>query len=150
MKKKEEQVARLVEAMARLMMKTQEVDDTCVRLSKDIEKRDLMIVCFVGERGRVIMKEIAEYMDIPVSTTTGIVDKLVQKGYLSREFSPTDRRSIQIALSRHGNQTCDMMTKMKHKMAGRMLDDLTDKEGEALITLLEKVTNNLQKHVPVG
>lgn len=145
---KKEKVERLISTVERLIIKMAEVDDTCVRLCEDIEKRDLAIVGFVGDQGQVIMKAIAEFMDIPVSTTTGIVEKLVKKGYLAREFSPTDRRSIQIVLSNKGKETHQMMNKMRVTMANRMLDDLTDAEGERLIRLMEKVTLNLNKYVP--
>ena len=72
MKDRAQQVKRLIESMARLMDKMAEVDDTCVELMKDIERRELLLLCFVGDYEEVIMKDIATKMDVPVSTTTGI------------------------------------------------------------------------------
>ncbi|MEO1262958.1 MAG: MarR family transcriptional regulator [Bacteroidota bacterium] len=147
---KKEKAERLIEAMGRLIIMMQEVNDTCLRLSEDISKKDLMIVSFVGDNDSVIMREIADYMKIPVSTTTGIVDKLVQKGYLSRQFSPTDRRSISIVLDEIGKNTHLLMSDMKHEMAGNILNDLEEFEASNFIEMLEKVTNNLHKYVPFG
>ena len=149
-KSKKEKAERLIEAMGRLIIMMQEVNDTCLRLSEDISKKDLMIVSFVGDNESVIMREIAEYMKIPVSTTTGIVDKLVQKGYLSRQFSPNDRRSISIVLDEIGTNTHRLMSDMKHEMADKILDDLQEFEANNFIEMLEKVTNNLHKYVPFG
>lgn len=149
-KNRKQQADRLIEAMGRLIMMMQEVDDTCLRLSEDISKKDLMIVTFVGDNEKVIMREIAEYMDIPVSTTTGLVDKLVQKGYLQRQFSPTDRRSISIVLDVIGKNIHEMMTNMKNEMATKIIDDLKVSEADNFIQMLEKVTSNLHKYVPHG
>ena len=149
-KNSKKKVNRLIEAMGRLIIMMQEVNDTCLRLSEDISKKDLMIVSFVGDNESVIMREIADYMKIPVSTTTGIVDKLVQKGYLSRQFSPTDRRSISIVLDEIGKNTHLMMSEMKDEMASKILDDLEEFEANNFIEMLEKVTNNLHKYVPYG
>ena len=147
---RKEQSDRLIEAMGRMIVMMQEIDDTCVRMSEDISKKELLIVSFVGDNESVIMREIAEYMHIPVSTTTGIVDKLVQKGYLSRQFSPSDRRSISIVLNELGQQTHKLMDCMKNEMANKIIDDLKEQEANDLIGLLEKVTNNLNKYVPAG
>ena len=143
-----QQVERLNEAMARLIVMMQEIDDTCVRLSEDISKKELLIVQFVGANGKVIMKDIADYMKIPVSTTTGIVDRLVHKKYLQRIFSEHDRRSISIVLDSLGERTDELMTKMKTAMANRILDDLQNEEANHFIGLLEKVTGNLHKFAP--
>ena len=147
-KNRKMQADRLIEAMGRLIVSMQEVNDTCLRLSEDISKKELMIVSFVGDNERVIMKEIADYMQIPVSTTTGLVDKLVQKGYLSRQFSPTDRRSISILLDEEGKQAYHMMDCMKDELANKILDDLKDSDANQFIKLLEQVTSNLHKYIP--
>ncbi|MEM9921065.1 MAG: MarR family transcriptional regulator [Bacteroidota bacterium] len=141
---------RLVEAMGRLIVMMQEVNDTCLRLSEDISKKELMIVSYVGDNGKVIMREIANYMKIPVSTTTGLVDKLVQKNYLQRQYSESDRRSISIVLDELGVQTHRMMSDMKSEMANKILNDLEDYEANNFINMLEKVTNNLHKYLPFG
>ncbi len=149
-KNRKEQSDRLIEAMGRMIVMMQEIDDTCVRMSEDISKKELMIVSFVGDNESVIMREIADYMHIPVSTTTGLVDKLVQKGYLSRQFSPTDRRSISIVLDEMGHKAHKLMTCMKNEMARKIIDDLENQEANDLIGLLEKVTSNLTKYAPFG
>ena len=134
--------------MGRMIMLMQEIDDTCVQMLEDISKKELMIVIFVGDNERVIMRKIANYLDIPVSTTTGLVDKLVKKSYLCRQFSESDRRSISIVLDKQGKKCYDLMCTMRVDMANRILDDLSSEDSECLIEMLEKVTSNLNKHVP--
>lgn len=145
----EDKISRFTAALETMMMKMQEVDNTCVELTKHISKRDFSIIVFVGKNEEVIMRDIAEFLNIPVSTTTGIVDKLVENGYLSRYHSNTDRRIIQVGLSTSGKKSFNLLQTSLHNMAKTVLGDLSTDEREQFIGLLEKVTCNLEKHVPV-
>jgi DNA-binding MarR family transcriptional regulator len=131
-----------------MMMKMQEVDNTCVELTKDISKRDFSIIVFLGKNQQVIMREIAEFLQVPLSTTTGIVDKLVESGYLSRFHSNEDRRIIKVGLSSSGKKSFNLLQTSLHNMGKTVLGDLTPTERDQFIGLLGKVTGNLQKHVP--
>ncbi len=148
--KKTEKVERLVEAMQKLILKMQEVDNTCLMLTQDIDKKELALISFIGRKEQVIMKEVADFLEVPLSTSTGIVDKLVNKGYLVRHHSQEDRRIVKVGLSQYGKETCELVMKMVNKMGVTILDDLTEKDQDALIKLLEKVTTNLSRHVMAG
>ena len=73
------QICQFTHCLEALMMKMQEADNTCIELSKDISKRDFAVLTYVGKNHDVIMRDIAAYLGIPVSTTTGVIDKLVEK-----------------------------------------------------------------------
>lgn len=144
---KENKVERLSNAMPLLIIMMQEIDDTCVQLMEDVSKKELAIVTFIGDQKQVIMKHIANYAQIPVSTTTGIIDKLVKKRYLKRVFSETNRRSIFIELDKEGKTAYILINKMRQEMSHRIIDDLSEKESEIFISLLEKITGNLNKYL---
>ena len=55
---------------------------------------EIIVLLKVLKSGFFRPTEQAKSMDIPTSTFTGIVDRLVAKGYLQREADPNDRRSI--------------------------------------------------------
>ncbi|MEP1093694.1 MAG: MarR family transcriptional regulator [Cyclobacteriaceae bacterium] len=144
----ENKVGRFTLALEKMLMKMQEVDNSCVELTKDISKRDFSIIVFVGKQEEVIMRDIAEYLNIPMSTCTGIVDKLVEKGHLARFHSDEDRRIIKVTLSKFGRASFQLLESSLFNMGTMMLGDLKQKEQEELIKLLEKVTINLDQHVP--
>ncbi len=146
----ENKVGRFTSALEKMLMKMQEVDNTCVELTKDISKRDFSIIVFVGKQEEVIMRDIAEYLNIPMSTCTGIVDKLVEKGHLARFHSNEDRRIIKVTLSRVGKNSFQLLESTLFNMGNTMLGDLTSSEQENLIMLLEKVTQNLDQYVPAA
>lgn len=148
MRAEENKVGRFTSALETMLMKMQEVDNFCVELTKDISKRDFSIIVFVGKQEEVIMRDIAQFLNIPMSTCTGIVDKLVEKGHLRRFHSDEDRRIIKVSLSKSGKNSFHLMETSLYNLGSTMLSDLTAKEQESLIALLEKVTLNLDQHTP--
>ena len=144
------QICQFTHCLEALMMKMQEADNTCIELSKDISKRDFAVLTYVGKNHDVIMRDIAAYLGIPVSTTTGVIDKLVEKGYLKRYHSKEDRRTIKIGLSKFGQDSFNLLQSTLHHMGGAMLSGLDDSEQSKLIELLGKITSNLVNYVPTA
>ena len=144
------QICQFTHCLEALMMKMQEADNTCIELSKDISKRDFAVLTYVGKNHDVIMRDIAAYLGIPVSTTTGVIDKLVEKGYLKRYHSKEDRRTIKIGLSKFGQDSFNLLQSTLHHMGGAMLSGLNDSEQSKLIELLGKITSNLVNYVPTA
>ena len=133
-----------------LLMKMQEADNSCIEITKDLSKREFSVVIFVGKNSEVIMKDIADYLSIPVSTTTGLVDKLVEKGYLNRVYSKEDRRAIKIALSKYGLDCFNLLESILRHMSGTMLAGLSNSDQQKFIQLMEKVTENLKEYIPLN
>lgn len=142
------QITEFTCCLEKLMIKMQEADETCIEITKDISKKEFSIVIFVAKKESVIMKEIADYFNIPVSTTTGIVDKLVEKGFLKRIYSQEDRRSIKVTLSKYGLGVYDLLKTTMCNMSEHMLSGLSDEEQDQLIFLLGKVTAQLSDYRP--
>lgn len=148
MRVEEEKIIRFTCALEKMLMKMQEVDNTCVELTKDITKREFSIITYIGKTGEVIMRDISEFLNVPMSTTTGIVDKLVDKGYLTRVHSEKDRRIVMVTLSKFGKESFELLQSTLFNMGDTMLSDLTIEEQTNLIYLLEKVTLNLDNYTP--
>jgi DNA-binding MarR family transcriptional regulator len=141
-------IERFSTAIQNMMLMMQQVDNSCLEVTKDLSKKEFGLVVFVGKMQRVIMRDIADFLNVPVSTTTGIVDKLVDNGYLKRSHSLTDRRIIEVELSKSGCKTYDFLYTSMFELCNKMLSDLEGNEPDKLIGLLEKVTSNLSKHTP--
>jgi len=81
---REQKIQRFTTALEMMFLQMQEVDNTCMEVSKDISKREFSLIVFVGKQQQVIMRDIADFLAVPMSTTTGIVDKMVEKGYIAQ------------------------------------------------------------------
>lgn len=144
------QVGQFTEAMEALLMKMEEVDNTCMEVSRDLAKREFALIVLLGKHKSLIMKEVSDFMRVPMSTATGIVDKLVSKGYLMRFYSEEDRRIVRIGLSKYGQELYDLLEKMMHYFGNHILEGFTQDERDQFIFLLEKATRNLDFKLKTG
>lgn len=74
----------------------------------DMNESDMMALQLViaAERHGTIVtpNAIARHLDISTASTTKLVDRLEQAGYLTREVHPTDRRSVLLAPTQHAHE----------------------------------------------
>lgn len=144
---KSDKASQLASALEHMIVTFKEVDDRCASLTEDLTTRELNLVSFVGGQSKVIMREIADFLNIPLSTATGIVDKLVTKKYLTRKHSEKDRRIVQIELTERGICAHELLTSLRVDMASRIMSLLSSDETKDLIVLLDKITIGLNQTV---
>ncbi|MFL9842924.1 MarR family winged helix-turn-helix transcriptional regulator [Flavobacterium rhizosphaerae] len=93
-----------------------------------------------GQKGKPAnMCVIQERMIARTSNTTRLVDKLLLKGFVTREVCPTNRRKMEIGITQKG---LDLLTELDPKVNKNhefFTDNLTDTELEQLNILLEKL-----------
>jgi DNA-binding MarR family transcriptional regulator len=87
--------------------------------------------------GQATMGELAEALDIGVSTVTGIVDRLVEHRLVVRAEAPHDRRVVVGRLTSKGLEVVDRIVVMHRDRIRRMLDELTTEEIEVVAKGIE-------------
>lgn len=140
-----EKAKELALAVQEMMVAMKEVDETCADLLEHITVRELHLVSFIGDTGKVSMSGIAEFLDIPLSTATSIVDKLVENQILQRGVAPNDRRKVLIFLDHLGQSAFDLFLKMRIEMSDHMMRMLTESEVEQFIRLLNKINEGMKQ-----
>jgi DNA-binding MarR family transcriptional regulator len=107
---------------------------------------DLHVLAIVEAKPDVILREIKEYLDVPNSTLTGIVDRLEKKGLAGRIISSRDRRSFGLKLTGKGRALRAEQRQVRRTAADRMLTALdSDAEREAFVAMMVKISHKLQK-----
>jgi MarR family transcriptional regulator, organic hydroperoxide resistance regulator len=76
--------------------------EALIKLDQSVSKTELLGLFFIDRQGEATMSKFADFLNAPLSTATGIVDRLVKSGYLSRERAETDRRIIVLRLTESG------------------------------------------------
>lgn len=79
-------------------------------------------------------------------TIGGVVDRLVQKGFVRRRTSARDRRARELALSEAGEAAVEAVTPAVRLAQVRMLDGLDPNEREVFLRLLTKATAAANDH----
>lgn len=125
-----------------------EIMDKCKFIFYPEQKFDLFLNCtkneifallFVYRQKQVNMSEIAEYMNIPLNTVTGVIGRLEKKHLVRRERSELDKRVVTISLSEDGSEF------MHHEMMDlgsyftRVMETFSDEEKKTLFGMADKV-----------
>jgi DNA-binding MarR family transcriptional regulator len=110
-----------------------------------LTKLDLLALGVLGKREHFIMSELTEKLSVALSSATGIIDRLVEKGYVSRSRTDKDRRIVQVRLTEKGANLLADKNMRAMLMVERMLSCLDEQEQEELIHLLEKVAGTLSE-----
>ena len=129
---------RFIEAFETLIFKMQQVDATCQQAYGDVSKLEFNLLIMLGKSEKMIMREVADFLGIPVSSATAIIDKLSEKGYLRRIHSSSDRRTIMVVLSQEGKSIYLSLTSKMKNFARGVMDKLGEAEKKKLVQLLEK------------
>ena len=146
MKSREEAIYHFLTVFERLGVKMQELYNICVDDGDDITKQEFSLIGFVGKQEDVIMRDIANHLEVPYSTATGIVDKLVLKKYLKRYNSEADRRTVLVCLTaKKGQGMYDRYVASKYRIGQQVIEALDDSEQDQMINMLEKIAAHVSK-----
>ncbi len=88
---------------------------------------------------RLNMRSLSDRTGLPLSTLTGIIDKLVEKGLLERVRSQRDRRVVEVIISTGGRKAYSYRTDAYYSQSRQLLSKLTPGEQQQLIKLLAKM-----------
>lgn len=115
-----------------------------IELDMKFSKFELFTMLFLDKRKEITMTELVDYINSPMSTATGIVDRLVKNGYVNRERSETDRRVVILRLTEVGSQLIKKLKDMISEYLSMVLDDLTEEEKKFMTGIALKVMNKFQ------
>ncbi|CAN5425215.1 hypothetical protein BH10ACI1_BH10ACI1_06420 [soil metagenome] len=113
--------------------------------SDSLSMQETNAIDYIGRCKGCIMREIAEYLHVAVSTVTGLVDKLEEKELVKRERSSEDRRVIRITLTAKGEDVYQFRLQEFIRLCSGMLTGLTDQEQETYIELSDKIARNARE-----
>jgi DNA-binding MarR family transcriptional regulator len=120
--------------MERTMRLHRNYTDELLRLSPP-EVRSLM---WLARHGKTVMSDFAQGTDIPLSTATRIVNRLVKKNIVVRHRSEEDRRIVEIDLSAEAYEHRNKFMAARQEAIGTVLEQLDIAESQLLLELLEK------------
>ncbi|MCR4443307.1 MAG: MarR family transcriptional regulator [Peptococcaceae bacterium] len=113
-----------------------------------MSKQELFTLLLVERHGEIIMSQIAGHVNIPMSTATGIVDRLVKKGFLVRERSDSDRRIVVIRLTGKGKELINTIKQKGNEYMQMIKEGLTEEEQEFLLRIFIKIFDIINKNRP--
>jgi DNA-binding MarR family transcriptional regulator len=104
-----------------------------------VSPTQLNVLKLLGEIGELSLSELSRRLAAQNSTVTGIVDRMVASGLVSREQSEKDRRVWTIRMTEKGRKIARSVSVAPWELLHGALDALTEHERDELVTLLKKV-----------
>lgn len=111
----------------------------------DITKPQYHVLSRLWKSDGVLTSVIAKDVCITVSTMTGVLDRLEAKGYIRRAPSVTDRRAVEIWLTKEGRSMQKPMMKIISDINKKALDGFSETQQARFLKALDKVGDNLER-----
>jgi DNA-binding MarR family transcriptional regulator len=121
-------------------------------MARDLERRGLTrsrthVVWLVHHRGPMTQRALADATGVSARNVTGLVDALVDTGFVTREPHPSDRRATLITLTKRGRSTADELVREQAALARALFADLPEPGFDHFRAGLDHVVGVLRRLV---
>ena len=82
------------------------------------------------------MSDLAGALDMTPASASALIDRMDQRGFVTRRSDPDDRRTVLVELSRRGQHILDIMERGSSDHFGRLIEKMSAHERDALATTL--------------
>ncbi len=93
----------------------------------------------IEKNGQLKMHEIASELNISLPAATGLVSRLVKMGFVKRCYDQTDRRIINIELTKEGKQVVSQISQKRKEMVTELFGKLSEPERKKYLEILQKL-----------
>ena len=108
----------------------------------DLTSQQLRYLQVIVRMKNPTLSELAREIDLTKPTVTVLVDKLVEKGYVTRVKSDEDRRSMHLHINKKGAKINALREIAYQRMAEKISIGLSETEAAILNELLKKIVKN--------
>jgi len=116
-----------------------------LQIDLKFSKSEIFAMLLVDRKKEITMTELADYINVSMSTANGIIERLVKKGYVKRDRSDSDRRIVVLQLTEEGSQLVLNLKEFVSRYLKMALEELTEEEVQSLIDIVLKIMRGLQR-----
>ncbi len=126
--------------------------DTARLLRRDFNRRAHQLgltqtqwqaLCVLSRNEGINQAALADLLEVQPITIGRLVDRLQGTGWIERRNHPTDRRAITLYLTPKAEPILNAMSKLVEETHDLALLNVTDSEREEVMSILERVKQNL-------
>jgi DNA-binding MarR family transcriptional regulator len=111
---------------------------------KDLTARQLHCIELIHSMENPTLSELSKKMKITKASTSVMLDRLEQHGFIQKVKSDNDRRSAHVHLTDRGDKAAHLHAGVHKQFAMLLTMELTDSEKDILVVLLNKAINAIQ------
>jgi DNA-binding MarR family transcriptional regulator len=103
-------------------------------LSGSLSLIHIHVLTVLEVQGPISMSRLAEELDVSVASTTGIVNRMEQRGLVERRHGEVDRRVVSVHATSRGGEVFERLRRHRRDKIKNLLTELTDAELRAFLT----------------
>lgn len=131
----------MIELIEGLSKKCGEVNNSIMK-EFDLSSSEFQFLSNITTCKNLTGNQVADELNLSVSRVSRIIEKLVQKNYLTRETKANDRRSIKICLTPTGKQIQARINDRKKQCYNELVKALSPKEKDLFKKIAIKLINS--------
>ena len=106
---------------------------------KNLSISELHLIEKIGQKGAMTVTQIAEKLDITLPSVTAAINKLYLKGYVRKERSHEDRRTVWITLTEAGREVETIHESFHKELVTSIAANFDENERENLLNMVKKL-----------
>ncbi|BCZ48197.1 hypothetical protein psyc5s11_42640 [Clostridium gelidum] len=110
----------------------------------DYSKNEILAMLLIYRKNKVNMSEVAEYINAPLNTATGVITRLEKKMIVERTRDTEDKRIVMINLTQNGQEFIRDEKKQIEYYVKKVYSSLTEEEKSVAISIVNKVIHTLK------
>lgn len=118
--------------------------DESSRVFLDYSKNEIFTLLFIDQKRVVNVTEIAEYINAPLNTATGVINRLEKKMLLQRSRDQIDKRVVKVCLTEQGKAFLEKEKKMLVYYFKKIFEVLTEEEKRMVLEIINKIIKVLK------
>jgi DNA-binding MarR family transcriptional regulator len=107
-------------------------------LSDDVTLPQYRVLVILASRGPQLVGALAEQLEVMPSTATRLCDRLVRKGLVQRDHSPSSRREVEVRLTGAGRRLVDRVTRRRRQAIDDIVQAIPPGNRRALVDALQQ------------
>ncbi|WP_419157147.1 MarR family winged helix-turn-helix transcriptional regulator [Rossellomorea sp. BNER] len=100
---------------------------------------EFMVLKHISENGAMKASDLSKLMEVSASHITAVTDTLVEKDFITRQRSNSDRRIVELALTNKGEEMLEFYNRKKLEYFQETFKSFSEDELNQLIGLFEKI-----------
>ena len=110
---------------------------------KDLTVKQLHCIELIHDMKNPTSSELTQKLRITKPSTSVMLDRLEEHGFVQKIQSDSDRRAAHVHLTTKGDKAAHLHVDMHKRFASLLTKDLTDSEKDILIVLLNKAIQTI-------
>lgn len=120
-----------------------EIDTRRLAQAAELTPSQLLVLQILDERGETSAGDVVKTTQLSNATITSLVDKMAERGLVSRRRCDTDRRRVWLLLEPAGRQALADAPRFLQEIFETRFNGLEDWEQAMIVTVLERVSSLL-------